>query len=246
MSKHTAVMLLGNAGSGKSTLLTQLGGTVFPSGVQFRKGYTKDIYEEWIILNGEPVCLIDVPGLYEPSETETKFNAQKLNLALSRDYEYKLFFVLKASNRGPDDGEIVMMSKISESIKQVNGCRVSFRVIVNQIMDQRVYDMYQDHLAKDNFVSFFGALDIPGFSFNIKIDGVILLRFDEEGVTNNKFRKQFARDVDLHRPSAIHIHKEIKASNKELTVYQKALEALSLLLYNAGKEVHEFFSRLFS
>ncbi|KAG0324735.1 hypothetical protein BG000_002092 [Podila horticola] len=148
MSKHTAVMLLGNAGSGRAPFSLN---SVAP---YFR--YTKDIYEEWVILNGEPVCLIDVPGLYEPSETETKFNAQKLNLALSRDYEYKLFFVLKAGNRGPDDGEMVTMSKISESIKQVNGCRVFFRVIVNQIMDQRVYDMYQDHLRKTTLCLFSG------------------------------------------------------------------------------------------
>ncbi|KAF9323968.1 hypothetical protein BG006_000966 [Podila minutissima] len=93
------------------------------------------------------------------------------------------------SNRGPADDEIVLVSKINDSIKQVNGHRVSFRVIVNQIMDQSVYDMFQDHLAKDNCVSFFGSLDLPGFSFDIKIDGVMLLRFDKEAVMKNKYRE---------------------------------------------------------
>lgn len=46
MSKHAAVMLLGNVGAGKRSLLTQLGGTNFKSGLTFRTGFIKDIYEE--------------------------------------------------------------------------------------------------------------------------------------------------------------------------------------------------------
>ncbi|KAF9382714.1 hypothetical protein CPB97_006997 [Podila verticillata] len=141
MSQPAAVLLLGNAGAGKSSLLTQLGGTTFESGATFRTGFTKDIYEEWVIVNGVPFCLIDVPGLFEPDDGKTQSNAKKLTEALSRNYEYKLYFVMKASNRGPDDRELVMMARVNESIKQVSGCRVSFRVIVNQIMSQEVYAM---------------------------------------------------------------------------------------------------------
>ncbi|KAG0029640.1 hypothetical protein BGZ81_003567 [Podila clonocystis] len=237
MTKHSAVLLLGNAGAGKSSLLTQLGGTIFKSGAAFRTGFTKDIYEEWVMLNGTPVCLIDVPGLFESSEKETQFNAQKLTLALSRDYEYKLYFVMKADNRGPPDAEMVMMSKINESIKQVNGCRVSFRVIVNQIMSPEVYDMYDEGLAKDNFQSLFATLDIPGFSFDIKIDGVMLLEYDEEGLRNKKFSERVTQDVSEHCQSAIQVHKGIKVSNKELKAYQKAILALASPLILAGGAV---------
>ncbi|KAI9241259.1 MAG: hypothetical protein BYD32DRAFT_484266 [Podila humilis] len=54
-------------------------------------GLTKDIHEEWVILNGVPVCLIDVPGLFDSDDRETQYNVKKLTKAQSRDCKYKLY-----------------------------------------------------------------------------------------------------------------------------------------------------------
>ncbi|KAG0018705.1 hypothetical protein BGZ82_000367, partial [Podila clonocystis] len=125
---HQAILTICNSGAGNSALLIQLA-TTFPSGVQFRGGFAKDVHEEEIMLNGEKIFLVDVPGLFEPDDNETQFNAKKLRT--------------QAFNRGPDDRDLLMMSKINKCIRQANGSRVSFRLIVDQIMDQRVYDMYK-------------------------------------------------------------------------------------------------------
>ncbi|KAF9202977.1 hypothetical protein BGZ59_001879 [Podila verticillata] len=50
-----------------------------------------DIHEEWAILNGVPVCLIDVPGLFDFDDRETQYNIKKLTKAQSRDCKYKLY-----------------------------------------------------------------------------------------------------------------------------------------------------------
>lgn len=88
---------------------------------------------------------------------------------------------MKASNRGPDDKELAMMARINESIKQMSGCRVSFQVIVSQIMSQEVHAIYEEGVAKDNCRSLFASFDIPEFSCDIKIDGVMLLTYDKKG-----------------------------------------------------------------
>ncbi|KAF9382716.1 hypothetical protein CPB97_006999 [Podila verticillata] len=201
MRIKTAVVLLGNSGAGKSTLLTQLGAMTFKSGVRLRSGYTEEVQEEMVVLNGQNVILMDVPGLYESREQATQRNAKVLTKALSKKgYDYKLYFVTKADNRGPSNADLVMMSKINKCIKQVSGSRVSFRVIVNQIMGEDMYEMYQQEMAFDNFVTLFKALDtdeieLRGFSFDIEIDKVMLLRFSESDVSNNRFKDVLAADV---------------------------------------------------
>ncbi|KAG0014235.1 hypothetical protein BGZ82_001826 [Podila clonocystis] len=221
---QTAVLLLGNSGVGKSTLLTQLGAKSFTSGVQFRRGYTKEVYQEEVELNGQRVILVDVPGLYEPIEKETQKNAKKLTVALKKGYSYKLYFVMQASNRGPDDKEMIMMSRINDCIKKANGSSVSFRVIVNQIPDQNVYAMYQKRLADDNCESLFKSMDIKGFSFDIRIDNVMLLMFDEEKVNRCGFAERIAADVCQYPPIVIRA-KELKASNKDITLFEAAVMA---------------------
>ncbi|KAF9321226.1 hypothetical protein BG006_002660, partial [Podila minutissima] len=226
---HSKPPVHGNSGAGKSTLLTQLGATTFPSGAQFRKGYTKDVHEEEIMLGGEKVLLVDVPGLYEPNENETQFNARKLTQALSKGYDYKLYFVLKASNRGPNDYDLLMMSKINECIKQANGSRVSFRLIVNQIMDQGVYDMYKEGLQNDNCRSLFATMHakIPGFSFDIQIDNVMLLMFDEKEVGRRGFADRIAEDVLKHKKYAIMIETALQIGELILQLFQAAMHATS-------------------
>jgi len=68
-------------------------------------GVTKVVREEEVQIGRQRIVLIDVPGLYEPDESETKHNANELTKALSKKgYDYKLYFVMKAENRGPLNG----------------------------------------------------------------------------------------------------------------------------------------------
>ncbi|KAF9382710.1 hypothetical protein CPB97_006993 [Podila verticillata] len=214
-----ALVLLGNAGAGKSTLLTQLGGK-FKSGAVFRKGFTKEISEQVVKVDGKDVCLMDVPGLFEPNDKETQFNAEQLDNALSRKYIYRLYFVLRADNRGPDDKEMVMMSKISECVRKVDGSRVSFGVIVNQIRSDDVYEMYRREMAHDNFQSMFRGLNIPGLTFDIKIDSVLMLWFDELGLNGNRFRDELVKEIHKHPAAAIELVKGISFCNDDLKLYQ--------------------------
>jgi len=115
-----------------------------------------------------------------------------------------------------------MMSKVNQCIKQVNGSRVSFRIFVNQITDQEVYDLYEQYLAKDNFATLFKSLKIPGYSFNIKIDRVLLLRFNKEFVRQRTFKDVIAADVFKHSQSAINVE-GLKVSNDDLSLFEAAV-----------------------
>ncbi|KAI9241264.1 MAG: hypothetical protein BYD32DRAFT_406351 [Podila humilis] len=221
--RKTAVLLIGNSGTGKSTLLSQLSSKGFVSGASLRTGVTKDVREEEILIHGQRLVLIDVPGLYEPDDDETQRNANELTKALSKKgYDYKLYFVMKADNRGPLNSDLVMMSKVNQCIKKVDGSRVSFRIIVNQITDQEVYDLYEQRLANDNFATLFKSLKIPGYSFDIKIDKVLLLRFSKEHVRRRGFKDVIAADVFDHSQTAINVE-ELKVSNEDLSLFEAAV-----------------------
>ncbi|KAG0306104.1 hypothetical protein BGZ98_002968 [Dissophora globulifera] len=96
------------------------------------------------------------------------------------DYDFKLFFVLKASNRGVRDEDLILKSKVNECICQAQTkSKIAFRVIINQIMDDEVYNLYRDNMAIDNFRRFSADLKISGHKFTkIHIDNVLLFRFD--------------------------------------------------------------------
>lgn len=117
--KRTAIITIGNSGVGKSTLLTQLGAKSFKLGVLYRRGVTKDIFQEEIELNSKRVMLIDVPGLNESNEKEAQPNAKRLTHALSRGYDYKPHFVAKADNRVLTSPDLVLMSKINKCVKKL-------------------------------------------------------------------------------------------------------------------------------
>jgi len=168
------------------------------------------------------MCLIDVPGLFEPSNIETQFNSQKLNEALTLGMDYRIYFVLKAGNRGPDDPEMVMMSKISECVRNADGSQMSFGVIVNQIPSSEVEAMYKK-LAKDNFRSMFASLNIPEFTFDIKIHSAIMLSFDELGLEQNTFRDKLTEEILKHPAAAIRLENQISFCNNDLKHYQTAL-----------------------
>ncbi|KAF9352751.1 hypothetical protein BGX26_009464 [Mortierella sp. AD094] len=213
-SRRLAVLFFGISGSGKSTLLSQLGGG-FESGVKFREGFTKEIYEETVEIYGEQVVLMDVPGLYEPDSKETENNAKILTKVLKRGYDYKLYFILKASNRGPDDKELVMMAKVNECVQQA-GSNAIFRVIVNQILDEEVYDLYLKCMANDNCQRMFETLKIDGFSFNITVDSVLLLCFNRAAIKENALKKFLEKEVHEHFSSPVKLKKDLKASNNDI------------------------------
>ncbi|KAF9201693.1 hypothetical protein BGZ49_008093 [Haplosporangium sp. Z 27] len=236
--KKVAILFLGNSGAGKSTLLSQIGGE-FPSGVRFRRGLTKGIEEQIVKINGQDVILMDVPGLFEPDSKETEKNAEKLNEALSRGYDYKLYFVLKASNRGPDNAEMVFMSKINNCVRQA-GQKAIYRVIVNQIPDKDVHNMYQKHLANDNCKELFGQLDIEGYSFDIRISSVLLLPFDKNAIMGGGLRRLLEKDIKQHSARPVFLKEKIVASNVDLKKYALAVAgclAIAASTYGVGLAV---------
>ncbi|KAF9368077.1 hypothetical protein CPB97_004976, partial [Podila verticillata] len=203
--------MIGNSGAGKSTLLTQLGATTFDSGARYLRGYTEEVHEEWVILNERRVLLIDVPGLFEPRENQTDANARKLTEALSRGYDYMLYFIMQAHNRGPKTKELLMMSTIN--------------------------DMYQDNVVHDNFRSLFQTMtvEVPDFSFDINISGVRLLPFNIEAVNQLGFANILAEDVLNHTHYMIRIVRAIQISHDLLKQFQAAvMEAVSRFSLKPG------------
>lgn len=224
-NQKVAVLFIGNAGAGKSTLLTQIGGN-FKSGAIFWRGYTKDVTERTISLRGEEVVLVNVPGLFEPDDKQTRFNCKKLTEALNKPYDYWLFFVLKALNGGPDNVDMVMMAKVNECIQWADGGKVTFRVIVNQIVNEQVRQLYQENVARDNFQKLFTSLRIHGFSFDINIDCVILLNYDKDAVEQNTLQDTIAKEVLSHKAVPLSLEKELSVVNETLVMFKKAQDVL--------------------
>ncbi|KAF9097776.1 hypothetical protein BGX27_000913 [Mortierella sp. AM989] len=219
-----AILFIGNSGAGKSTLLSQLGGN-FESGVKFRAGYTTDIYETRAMVNGEEVVLMDVPGFFEPDDEKTKYNASKLTEALKRGYRYMLYFVLEATNRGPPEKEMVMMSKVNECVRQA-GSKATYRMIINQIQSKKVYEMYDKSMALDNCECFFKSMQMKEFSFDITITGVLMLMYDEKAIEGYQLRSKLEEDIQKHQPALVSLKKDIEVSNKDVKLFTMALMGL--------------------
>ncbi|KAG0310539.1 hypothetical protein BGZ99_000325 [Dissophora globulifera] len=236
--RKVAVLFIGNIGSGKSTLLNQIGG-VFPAGVVFRRGYTDRIWEQPITLDGKPAVLMDIPGLFEPDQNGTERNATVLTEALKMRYDFKLFFVLKADNRGVGDADLILMSKVNECIRQAQTkVRIKFRVIINQIMDDDVYNMYETSVAVDNFRGFFAGLTIKGYSFSdIHILSVLLLRFDKQKILRNEFSPEILSDVTRQRNVPVSVTANISVSNEEILGFKEARSRLPDFFAGVGVTV---------
>ncbi|KAG0269322.1 hypothetical protein DFQ27_004006 [Actinomortierella ambigua] len=225
-SDTIAIVLLGNSGSGKSTLLNLLGGQ-FGSGVKMRKGFTKNVQVQEVELGGKIVELIDVPGLFEPNDNETRKNAEQLTEALTRNHEYILYFVLRATNRGLENGELLMMAKFNLCIRRLaDGEKVSYRVIVNQIMNDEAHDMYTKSLVRDNFRSLFKQMNAEGFSFDIRVESVHLLSFGIDSAQQQTFRKLVEDDIRKQRATRLDIKNDIAPTNNELRVYHTSMRTL--------------------
>ncbi|KAF9359764.1 hypothetical protein BGX34_008168 [Mortierella sp. NVP85] len=215
---RTAAIFLGNMGAGKSTLLSQLiddDERDFPSGFSFMSGFTKEVSEHVVRINGEKVILIDTPGLYEPSNRATKANAEKLTEALRKGYNYKIFIVLKATNRGLTSEDLALMSNVNKSVRQVDGAKVEYQVIINQIENEETYNLYETNVANDNFRRVLQSLDPEEYDLDIQIARVELLRFDKVAVKDKRFRDVITKQVQTHVPVQVKA-KPIVTDNKDL------------------------------
>ncbi|KAF9167393.1 hypothetical protein DFQ26_004722 [Actinomortierella ambigua] len=221
-----AIMYIGNSGAGKSTLLNKLGGN-FLAGVSWRKGLTKDVFEQWVELRGKKVLLVDVPGLFEPKPKETEHNARMLTEALRRGYRYNLTFVLRASNRGFDEADLLMMSKVNEYVRGVNGSKVTYKMIINQITDDAVYNMYNDTVVKDNFKSQFAELEEEGYHFDISINSILLIRHGEDFVQKKISEELTEFECGWQLKAPIVVAEDISATNKELGFFKENMDATS-------------------
>ncbi|KAF9382719.1 hypothetical protein CPB97_007002 [Podila verticillata] len=69
----------------------------------------------------------------------------------------------------------------------------------------------------------FEGLSISGFTFDIKIDSVIMLPFDELGLKQNRFQAVLAEEILKHPAAAIKLAKDVSFCNNDLKDYQTAL-----------------------
>ncbi|KAK3808460.1 MAG: hypothetical protein J3Q66DRAFT_417009 [Benniella sp.] len=219
----TAVIFLGNIGAGKSTLLSQLTekDREFPSGISFMSGLTKEVSEQTVYINGERVILMDTPGLYEISNQATKANAEKLTEALRKGYNYKIFFVLKATNRGLASGDLALMSNVNKSVRQVDGAKVEYQVIINQIEDDETYEMYVRNVANDNFRRVLESLDPEEYDLDIQLRGVILIRSDKAAVKSKLLKDVIIQQVQAQTPVQVQAE-PIVTDNKDLNMFDVA------------------------
>ncbi|KAF9365425.1 hypothetical protein BGX34_010052 [Mortierella sp. NVP85] len=197
----TAVIFIGNIGAGKSTLLTQLGGN-FHSDVGFMEGVTKEVSEQTVLLDGERLILMDTPGLHEISKEATMANAEKLTRALEKGYEYKLFIVLAAHNRGLQPRDLALISAVNKSVRQADGANVEFGIIVNQIEGDAVYNMYAKDFSK-KLQRLRGVPILKKYGLDIQVGSVTLVRFEKEDVLAERVRDALVQPIKDQVPIKI-------------------------------------------
>ncbi|KAG0221553.1 hypothetical protein BGX31_009742 [Mortierella sp. GBA43] len=205
-------MFIGNSGVGKSTLLSQLGGN-FSSGFSFMEGFTKDIVEQQGTLNGHPVILIDIPGLYESNNRATRLNGAKLMRALSKGYNYNLFFVLSDNNRGPSSEDLALMSKVSDCVRQVSGAKVTIDLIINQIRDEVNLAYWKYLIDSKELEKKLSSPKLDGLDINYS--NTTFLMFDRDAVAGNEYEEVLCGTIKAQRPTQIHVVKEIVADNHD-------------------------------
>lgn len=205
------------------------------------QGYTKEISEQIVTLNGKPAILMDTPGLYEPSDEATRENSRKLTEALKRGYDYKLFFVLLAGNRGLSTEDLALMSTVNDCIRQADGAKIDFRVIVNQIKDDAVYNMYEENVASDNFQGLFATLKYKGFSFDIHVGGVLLVPHDKSAIDRKELAGAISEQIESQVPVKIKLLKDIIARNKDISDFSNVASVVAGILATAAVIAFEYY-----
>ncbi|KAG9068609.1 hypothetical protein KI688_010885 [Linnemannia hyalina] len=225
---------------GKSALLNQLGGD-FKSGFSERHGVTASIDEKRVVLGGERVVLMDVPGLIEPSGEATDRNAKLLVEALSRGYNYKLIFVVQASNRTMTTDDMTLISEVNKCLVDAGMLqghdggsgrgevglydfsneryepppprpKISFRIIVNAVSGQKMHNSYE-WLVQDKFQSFFADNDTKETPFDIQVDDVLLLPADDDAIEKGGFKEELTRFVTKQKAVPVSIEAKINVSD---------------------------------
>ncbi|KAF9584640.1 hypothetical protein BGW38_005763 [Lunasporangiospora selenospora] len=182
---NITVIFIGNKGSGKSALLSQIGGS-FDRGISSVIGYTTETSGQTILLNGQQVVLIDTPGLYDVDEETTQSNTTHLTEARRKGYHYKIFFI-----------DLVLVRKVNEALSQANDAQVEFRMIVNQIRSDKERENYYHEIVKDKCTKLFQDLreQYQSLLFNIHINDIMLLRYDEDAVRFREFKDRIINQI---------------------------------------------------
>ncbi|KAF8976144.1 hypothetical protein BGZ52_008272 [Haplosporangium bisporale] len=230
-------MFIGNTGAGKSALLNQLGGN-FPSDISCRHGVTTDISEALVDLDGEKVVLMDVPGLNEPSKEVNDRNARILIEALARGYDYKLMFVFRHSERTVEAPDLGLLQQVNLCLRKANifrdggadgidgaeSSRISFGIIVNGIPGKKAYKHYE-RFRDEKFRSVFQGLHTPDVPFDIQVDEVLLLKYDDE-VEERVFREILTEFVKARQAVPISVEGDINVSDSLLARIRLGLEKM--------------------
>ncbi|KAF9365426.1 hypothetical protein BGX34_010053 [Mortierella sp. NVP85] len=169
----TALIFIGTRGAGRKTLFSQLGWSFEPP-VNFVEGafVIQEESEQTVTLNGKELILMNTSGLYERGEEASRLNTERLTRALERGYNYKIFFVLKANFRGLASEDLALMSAVNRCVRQADGAKVEFGIIVNQIERDAVYYMYKEGLTTENLRNF------ESYELDIEVNSVLLGWFD--------------------------------------------------------------------
>lgn len=239
-------MFIGNTGAGKSALLNQLGGD-FPSSISCRHGVTRDYSEKIVHLNGEDVVLMDVPGLNESSKEANHRNARILMKALNKsDYDYKLMFVFRHSERTVEAPDLALLQQLNLCLRKTNifrdggadgaeSSRVSFGIIVNGIPGKKAYKHYE-RFREEKFRSLFQGLHTPDDPFDIQVDEVLLLRYDDE-VEDGVYREVLTKFVEARRAVPISVKGYVNVSDDLLIRIRLLLEQMKGLVIGVASVI---------
>jgi hypothetical protein len=190
-----AVMFIGNIGARRSTLIRQLGGNLH-YGVGFMEGVAQQVSEQIVILDGKPLILMDVPVPYGMGEEAAIVHAERLTRALERGYKYKLFFVLRATNRGLCREDLAQMSAVNRCVRLANDTKVEFGIIINQIQDELVYTMYKENFTRESLRKLFRDPRFESYELDIEFNSVLLVRFNEEAVLPARLKEIIFEPVE--------------------------------------------------
>ncbi|KAG0217717.1 hypothetical protein B0O80DRAFT_483990 [Mortierella sp. GBAus27b] len=211
----SAVWFIGNSGVGKVTLLSQLGGN-FKSAFNIMRSHTQEVSELIVTLDGQQVILMDFPGLYMFDGEATKLTVSKFTSALKRGYNYKLFYVMKAHQHLVTSQDLFLMSIISKCIRQANNPKVDFRVIINQIHDDKEYKLYED-AAKDNFQGLFSDPALKRFNLDIRVHAVMLVRLNEAEALGRQLRGDLLKETGVVKEVPVKLQPHIGVSTESPT-----------------------------
>jgi hypothetical protein len=157
--------------------------------------------------------LIDIPGLYEPDNRATKLNGAKLMRALSRGYNYKLFFVLSDNNRGPSSEDLALMSKVSYCVRQVSGAKVTVDLIINQIRDEVNFEFWKYLIDSKELEKKLSIPELDGL--NINYSNTTFLMFDRGAIAKNEYEEVLCGTIEAQHPNQIHVVREIVTDNQD-------------------------------